>query len=66
MCSLYDEDGYVVPVNSITQASLTTPRCLVWDLPPSLAQTVDRALTFCRNVSSLFRISSFYILNLSI
>jgi len=49
---LYDDDGYVLPLNSIIQASLTTPRRLLWDLPSGLEHTVDRALSFCRNVSS--------------
>jgi len=48
---LYDDDGYVVPLNSVTQASVTTPRRLLWELPPTLEQTIDRALSFCRKVS---------------
>jgi len=47
---LYDDDGYVMPVNSVAQASVTTPQRLLWELPPMLEQTIDRALAFCRTV----------------
>ena len=47
---LYDDDGYVLPVNSVAQASVMPPQQLLWELPPTLEQTIDRALTFCRAV----------------
>jgi len=50
MNTVYDIDGYCVPMTHVKQAPLVTPKRLIWDVVPKLERTIGQAVSFARQV----------------
>ncbi|CAH1790020.1 unnamed protein product [Owenia fusiformis] len=47
--ALYDSEGRCIDIDSrVTQASVTQPERLVWEVPKPLEATIQRAISFCQ------------------
>ena len=56
--SLYDKEGWVMPVNDFVQAGLNQPERLVWEVPEQLEDVIYKAVEF--NVKVIIDLNELY------